>query len=296
MGLPFASLASFRRAAASFDAISGGSFSRLLMTATQAELSDRFVAPSAVALFDMACCEVARDMFGMPAALSGYSLGFYAAAAFAGVFRPEVATEWIERVNRSMASRFPRGMLAMAVAVGMKEADLKGAFRSAGLSGLRISGINNLTQCVFVGPSSEVAQAAERVGPALLSCKLLPLDTPLHTDYMRPVAEEIAGWWRTVPLKDPEMELISPVDGGRITSDSQIRETMLESLVRPTDWLSVVRAVSSSGVTWALDTSGDGSLGRMTKWADRLLDVVHYTSAFGLPEPQRPAGSRGLRR
>jgi malonyl CoA-acyl carrier protein transacylase len=280
MAMPVRMVPAFREVAGRFDALTGGSFERWVTVEPQALLSEHTVASQAVVLFDAALGTVASERFGPPSLVAGYSLGFYAAASLAGVFPMDVALEWIRRVNRAMDLRFPPGTFGLAVSIGLTREELLSAFAGASLGGLEVANINNARQLVFAGPAAEMDAALKALEGRVLSAKALPLGFPLHTSYLRPVAEEIEPWWRGVPLSDPHMPLLSPVDGSSLTDAGQVRETMLLSLTEPTDWVSVVKAAGSLGPAWVLDSSGDGSLGRMTRWVDRAMRVVPYREAL----------------
>jgi malonyl CoA-acyl carrier protein transacylase len=264
-----------------FDSLTGGAFERWVTVESQPLLSQHTVASQAVVLFDAALGTLASERFGPPSLVAGYSLGFYAAASIAGVFPMELALEWIGRVNRAMDPRFPPGSFGLAVSIGLTREDLLRAFGDASLDGLEVANINNARQLVFAGPADEVDSALKILEGRVLSAKALPLGFPLHTSYLRPIAQELEPWWRSVSLSDPQVPLLSPVDGSRLTGAEQVRETMLLSLTEPTDWVSVVKAAGKAGLSWVLDTSGDGSLGRMTRWVDRSMRVVPYREALG---------------
>lgn len=280
MGMPVRLALEFREAAARFDALTGGAFERWVTVEPKGELSAHAVASEAVVLFDAALGEVARGRFGPPALVAGYSLGFYAAASLAGVFPMEVALEWIRRVNGAMARLFPAGTFGLAVSIGLTRQELLGVFAGASLGGLEVANINNARQLVFAGPSAQVESALKSLEGKALSAKAIPLDFPLHTSHLRPVAEEMEPWWRTVPLSAPRVRLLSPVDGSTLADADAVRAIMLLSLTEPTDWVAVVRAAGAEPLSWVLDTSGDGSLGRMTRWVDREMRVVPYREAL----------------
>lgn len=280
MAVPLAPDPAYRESARDFDALTGGAFSRWVTSEPKEKLSEHAVASEAVVLFDAALGKVAREHLGPPALAAGYSLGFYAAASLAGVFPMRIALEWIRRVNASMVPRFPEGDFGLAVSIGLTREELDAAFRAASLPSLEVANINNARQIVFAGFAPEVEAALRALAGRALSAKAIPLGFPLHTSYLGPVAEELAPWWRTVALMDPNIPLISPVDGAVLGAAEEIREVMLLSLTRPTDWVSVVKSVQSRGISRVLDTSGDGSLGRMTRWVSRDLHVMPYREAL----------------
>jgi len=240
--------------------------------------ADRFGAARLMVLFNSAAAAVCADRLGTPPAVAGYSLGFYAAAEAAGVAPVEVFLEWVGRVNAADASLFPPGAYATGLCVGLTREELESRLAGAGLGSLAVSGVNNRTQLLFAGPAGQVRAAAELLAPTALDVRTLPFDVPLHSRHLVPAAAEVAPWWDTVPLGDPTLPLLSPVDGAVLPSGECFRAAMLSSLTAPTDWAAVVEGLKGRVPPEALDLSPGGDLGRMSRWGWRELVVKPLSS------------------
>ncbi len=286
MGEPLLQIPAFREELASLAELVEGRLEEWLTRASQATLSDPSVAPHAVTLFEIACGRAAASLLGPPAVAAGYSLGFYAAAVLSGAISPETASEWLFRVNTAMDLSFPEGKFLTAFSIGLNRRELEETFSRKEFAGVHVANINNKGQIVFAGPADPVVQAVEALKGRTLRCETLPLKNPIHTPHMAPIRDEIREWWATREVHDPEMILLSPADGGVLRTARDIREAMPESLALPTDWVGVSKGVVREGAAWALDTSADGSLGRMTRWVVRDLKLVHYLEAFGQEGPE----------
>jgi len=274
MAAPLASHAVFRRLAGGFDHLTEGQFGRWVTTARQEEISERFTAPAVMVLHDVVCGEVALKEWGPPAAVAGYSLGFYAAAVLARCLSSLAVLGWLTRVNAINAQRFPPGEFALASCTGLPAAELERLLDEWGLAGLRISAFNNPRQVVVAGPASEVRDALARLKGVALDAKEVPLDVPLHTNYMEETRGAMTAWWSLVPASSPIFPLLSPVTGEILTGGAAFKQHMFASLAVPTDWTSVARSLERLGIRWALDASPGGELGRMTRWTYRDLRVM----------------------
>ncbi len=263
----------FKRIAGGYNALTQGRFETWVTDAPQEEISDRFTAPDIMVLYGCLCAEMATERFGPPAAVCGYSLGFYAAAVHARSITVQAALGWLRRVNAFNARDFPSGAFGMAAATGLSKREVEDAFSEWGLTDLFVSNVNNARQIVFAGPSPAVGEAVDRMAKRALSIQTVPLDVPLHTPHMNRAKREIEGWWSTVPAATPTCELISPVDGAPVRSGRAFKREMLVSLGSPTDWVSVVNTMSDLDLEWVLDLSPQGELGRMARWTRRGLDV-----------------------
>ncbi len=283
MASPLASHPVFRRLAGGFDNLTAGQFERWVTTARQEEISERFTAPAVMVLYDIVCGEAAVRDWGPPAAVAGYSLGFYAAAAVARCVSPQAVLGWLTRVNADNARRFATGRFCLAVVTGLAPEAVRERLDGWGLSGVRVANLNNPAQVVVAGPAAEVRRGLEALRGSVLDAKELPFDVPLHTDYMDGTRGAVAGWWSLVPASAPIYPLLSPVSGERLTSGAAFKHHMLQSLAAPTDWTAVARTLERMGVEWALDVSPGGELGRMTRWTHRGLRVLPVSALWEGP-------------
>lgn len=280
MASPLAGHPVFRRLAGRFDSLTGGRFEGWVTTAPQEEISERFTAPGVMVLYDVVCGEVAQDLWGPPAAVSGYSLGFYAAAVLARCVSAQTILGWLDRVNASNASRFPPGLFAVAVSTGLSAGELEGCFARWNLGGLAVADVNNPRQVVFAGPADEVRTALANLKGVAMDARAVPLDIPLHTPHLEEARREVLEWWSMVPVSAPVIPLISPVTGQPIKSGAAFKNEMLASLTATNDWFSVIRALEAKGIRQVLDLSPKGELGRMGRWTSRDLEVLPVSSLW----------------
>lgn len=285
MGAPFRFHPVYRRLAPGFGQLTRGQFERWILEAGQEEVSERFTAPGIMVLYDLLAAEVAVHEWGPPAAVAGYSLGFYAAAVLSRCVSVSAVLTWLEKVNASNARTCPPGRYALAACTGVSPSEATALFVDWGLAGLKLANVNNPRQLVFAGPAGEAAQAVERLGGRVLDVRLLPLDVPLHTAYMEQACLEVQSWWSAVPSGAPVYPLVSPVDGHLVGSGSAFKNEMLASLQSPTRWDLAVRALAALGPARLLDLSPDGSLGRMARWTDRSLQVVPVSALWEKVQP-----------
>jgi len=269
MALRFADNPSFKRMAAGFNSLTSGRFEEWVTTARMEEIGDRFTAPSVMVLYGEICAEIAAEKFGPPSALAGYSLGFYAAALFARSLKVRDVLKWLERVNAESARFFPPGEFSFAVATGIRHWELEELLRGLDLKSVRVANINNPRQVVVAGPATDIDRAGKLLKGRLMDCQVLPLDVPLHTEYMEETRGRVSQWWDTIPAAAPTCPLISPVDGRIIQSGEMVKSEMSRALTAPNDWVSVCSRISQMNIDWVLDLSPGGELGRMVRWTNR---------------------------
>ena len=280
MGIPLSRHPLFERLCDEYDTLAGGRFRRWLTAAPQEEISEKFTAPAVMVLYDCLCGRVAAEEWGPPAAVAGYSLGFYAAAVLSGCMGEGLVLEWLDRVNACNRRTFPDGAFQVAAVTGLSSPDLLRRLGGWGLGRVEVADVNNSRQLIVAGPTEEVGRAMAFLKGVALDVRGVPLDIPLHTSHVEPARREVEGWWASVPVGSPRLPLISPVDGRLVENESGFKDHMLRSLVSPTNWLAVVERLRDMGVTSALDVSPGGELGRMSKWTYREIELLSVSSLW----------------
>lgn len=280
MGMPLASDPAFTELAGEFNALTAGRFEHWVTQASQEELSQTFTAPSAMVLYDLLCGHIACRKWGPPAGVTGYSLGFYAAAVLANCTSAAVILQWLVRVDDCNRRTFDGDRFRLAAVTGLSVAEMGACLAEWDLRGVRIANINNARQIVIAGPSGEMEVALGRLKAVALDVRSLPLHIPLHTPHIEPALREVAPWWASVSASDPSLTLLSPVGGEVLSDGGSFKSHMLASLVSPTNWQAVVARLKTLDIRRALDVSPGGELGRMARWTDRELEVIPVSALW----------------
>jgi [acyl-carrier-protein] S-malonyltransferase len=270
----------FSSVADHFNGLTADRFERWVTDASQEEISETFTAPSVMVLYDILCGQVACRRWGPPAAVAGYSLGFYAAAVLARCTSAAVILQWLEKVNAYNRTTFGEGRFRLAAVTGLTVADMRARLADWGLETIRIANINNARQLVLAGLASEMEEVLQRLRGGVLDARDLPLDIPLHTPHLEGARQAVAAWWASVPAGSPIMTLLSPVDGEPVTSGESFKRHMMMSLVSPTHWQAVVARLKAMNIKRALDVSPAGELGRMARWTYRELEVIPVSALW----------------
>lgn len=282
MGAPLRGDPVFRGLADRFNALTAHRFEHWVTQASQGEISEPFTAPSVMVLYDILCGHAACRLWGVPAAVTGYSLGFYAAAVLARCTSEAVILEWLDRVDDCNRRSFAKGRYRLAAVTGLSVEEMRARLADWVLERVQIANINNARQLVVAGPSEEMEVALERLKAVALDVRDLPLDIPLHTRHIEPARREVSEWWASVGASSPALTLLSPVDGELISDGGSFKSHMLTSLVSPTHWQAVVERLKALNIQRALDVSPGGELGRMARWTYRELEVIPVSALWAV--------------
>jgi [acyl-carrier-protein] S-malonyltransferase len=191
---------------------------------------------------------------GVPAIVSGHSLGEFTALTCAGSLEFREAVGLVRYRGEVMQEAVPAGTGAMAAILGLEDAEVEAACREAAAAGgpgsvVEAANFNSPGQVVIAGEAAAVERAiaaaktrgAKRAVP-------LPVSVPSHSSLMRGAAERLRGRLSATALRAPRIRYVSAVDAAGHTEPQEIRELLVRQLSSPVRWSQTLRAISEMGV------------------------------------------------
>jgi len=182
-----------------------------------------------------------------PRAMLGHSVGEYAAAHLAGVFRLEDALAVVAERGRLMAESEAGAMLSVSLSEEALAPFL--GERSGGL--LELAAVNAPELSTVTGPAAAIDSLAaelERVG---VRHRRLRISTGAHSALMEGAARELVERMRALELQAPSIPFVSNVTGQPITdaeaTDPEYWGRQLRSPVRFADGLATLGGLVRSG-------------------------------------------------
>lgn len=213
------------------------------------------------------CASIAAwTSLGRPGAdvYAGHSLGELAALTAAGAINPHDGLLLVAQRGASMDTAAARMPGAMAALIGSRE--LINRFELP--LGVVVANDNCDSQVVVSGPSDGVAIAVAAAKPAGLRAVRLPVSGAFHTAAMVSAMPVFERAFERLELKPPSAPVFSCVTAEPF---EDVRESLLQSLVSPVEWRTVMTRLHELGVRHFLEP-GPGSV--LSKLAARQFDDV----------------------
>ncbi len=195
-----------------------------------------------------------------PDVLAGHSLGEYAAAYAAGSLGLEDAVRLVAKRDRLMtetSTQNPGGMTAIIGAHAWVVADAVDSANGAVVA----ANFNTPRQTVISGDTSAMESVAGRVGGKK---RKLDVAGAFHSPFMREAAVAMEALLVEVPLEDPEIPMISGIDGAVLAKADDVRLALRDQMLSPVRWVAVVERLAALGVEEVVEAGG-GTLVRMLR-------------------------------
>jgi [acyl-carrier-protein] S-malonyltransferase len=186
---------------------------------------------------------------GLPAAMSGHSLGEYSALVCSGALDFRTAVGLVQFRGRAMQAAVPAGQGAMAAILGLDDADVEAACREAAQGEIvQAANFNSPGQVVIAGAAAAVDRAIEaaKAKGAKRAIKL-PVSVPSHSALMKPAADRLGEKLQQVNFAEPEVRDLYTVDVRKHADEASIRKALVEQLVKPVRWTETIQAILKDG-------------------------------------------------
>jgi [acyl-carrier-protein] S-malonyltransferase len=197
------------------------------------------------------------------AATAGLSLGEFTAHAAAGTFSIEDGLRLVARRGTLMEEACAQNQGAMLALLGTTEAI---ATQIATASGWEVANLNGGGQVVLSGPASKLAQTQTAAQTAGVK-RSIPLKVAgaYHSSLMTSAKEGLAEAIGKTNCKIPAAPVLSNFLGRPISSEAEIRSSLLEQVTGTVRWEACLKDLADRGVTQLIELGPGGVLAGLAK-------------------------------
>ena len=198
---------------------------------------------------------------------AGHSLGEYTALVAAEAISFADALPLVKYRAEIMQSAVPDGVGAMAAILGLDDESIRAVCAEAAQNEiLEAVNYNSIGQVVIAGNKAAVERGME-LAKAREAKKvvLLPVSVPSHCALMKPAAEKLAEYLKTVAVNVPKIPVIHNADVASYSDSAKIKDALVRQLHSPVRWVETVQEVHAQGVTRAAECGPGKVLAGLTK-------------------------------
>ncbi len=146
-----------------------------------------------------------------PAAVMGHSIGEFAAACIAGVFKLEDALQMIAERGRAMQDLPGGSMMSVRLPGSQVEPMLWGD--------MAVGSFNGPNLCVVAGPHDQVAELQQQLESNQTICRHLHTSHAFHSPMMQDIVAPFADFISQFDLQAPNLPILSTVTGEWMTAE-----------------------------------------------------------------------------
>lgn len=243
----------------------GREISKICFEGTQEELNLTHNTQPCMLAGDLAAAMVLKFHGIDASAVAGFSLGEYAALAYAGSISLNDAFRIIQIRADAMQEAVAPGEGAMAAFVGATAEQVENICSKVSRGYVVAANYNSPVQTVVSGSTSGVDEACEIAEAANLRCVKLAVSAPFHCALMEPAAKKLEEEFKTITFQDPSIPVYMNVDGKPITDGSAVAELLVKQAMSPVRWVETLENMQKDGIDTFIECGAGKTLSGLVK-------------------------------
>lgn len=244
-------------------ALLGRDLYALTMEGSQEALSQTENTQPCLLACELAAFRVYRQL-GLPCgAAMGFSLGEWTALAASGVLDEASVLRVIEQRAAAMQRAVPAGEGGMAAVLGRDAAFVEDLCRSVGdVAPANYNCPGNIT---VAGTAEGIERLLKTAGSQGMTASRVPVSVPSHCGLMAPAAEELRPLVQALAFRKPRLQLVMNAAGRAAADPDEIRENLIQQLVRPVLFQQGVELLLAEGYDTFVEVGPGKALSNMVK-------------------------------
>ena len=217
---------------------------------------------------------------------AGHSLGEYTALVASEALSFADALPLVKYRAEVMQSAVPEGIGAMAAILGLDD-DIVRAVCAEAAQGevLEAVNFNSPGQVVIAGNKDAVERGMEIAkAKGAKRALALPVSVPSHCALMKPAAEKLAEYLKSVTVNLPKIPVIHNADVQSCSDADKIKDALVRQLYSPVRWVETVQAIYAQGATNSAECGPGKVLAGLTKRIVAELPCAALTSNQAITE------------
>ena len=247
------------------DTVLGRCISRICFKGTQEELNLTHNTQPCMLAGDLAAAMVLKA-YGIQAdSVAGFSLGEYAALAYAGAISMEDVFRIIQIRADAMQDAVGPGEGAMAAFVGASSEQVETICNKVTKGYVVAANYNSPVQTVVSGSAVGVDEActlAESIG---LHCVKLAVSAPFHCALMEPAARRLENEFKKIIFNNPSIPVYMNVDGKPITYSAIVADLLVKQAMSPVRWVQTLENMQADGIDTFIECGAGKTLSGLVK-------------------------------
>jgi [acyl-carrier-protein] S-malonyltransferase len=217
---------------------------------------------------------------------AGHSLGEYTALVAANALSFADALPLVKYRAEVMQSAVPEGVGAMAAILGLDDDMVRAVCAEAAQNEVcEAVNLNSPGQVVIAGNKAAVERGMEIAkAKGAKRALALPVSVPSHCALMKPAAEKLAEYLKSVAISSPQTPVIHNADVAAYSESDKIKQALVHQLYSPVRWVETVQTIHTQGITNAAECGPGKVLAGLTKRIVAELPCAALTSNEAISE------------
>lgn len=247
------------------DSVLGRNVSEICFNGTQDDLNLTHNTQPCMLAGDLASAMVLKDHGIKADAVAGFSLGEYAALAYANAISLEEVFRVIQIRADAMQEAVSPGKGAMAAFIGTTSDKVEEICAKVTKGYIVAANYNSPVQTVVSGSVDGVDEACELAESEGLRCVKLAVSAPFHCALMEPAARKLENEFKTISFNNPDVPVYMNVDGNPVTDGVVISDLLVKQAMSPVRWVQTLENMKADGIDTFIECGAGKTLSGLVK-------------------------------
>lgn len=247
------------------DAVLGRGVSNVCFEGTEEDLNLTHNTQPCMLSGDLAAAMVLKAHGIQADAAAGFSLGEYAALAYAGAVSMDDAFRVIQIRADAMQEAVAPGNGAMAAFVGATAGQVEEICAKVTKGYVAVANYNSPVQTVVSGSAKGVDEASELADEAGFRCVKLAVSAPFHCALMEPAARRLEEEFKAIAFQNPVIPVYMNVDGKPIADGAAVSGLLVKQAMSPVRWVQTLENMRADGIDTFVECGAGKTLSGLVK-------------------------------
>lgn len=197
--------------------------------------------------------------------VAGFSLGEYAALAYAGAISIDDVFRIIQIRADAMQEAVAPGEGAMAAFIGATADQVEELCKKVTKGYIVAANYNSPVQTVVSGSAIGVDEACAIAEHTGLRYVKLAVSAPFHCELMKPAAKRLEKVFESINFKDPDVPIYMNINGKSLMDGTQIAELLVKQAMSPVHWVQTLENMHADGVDTFIECGPGKTLSGLVK-------------------------------
>ena len=247
------------------DAVLGREISKMCFEGTQEELNLTHNTQPCMLAGDLVAGMVLKAHDIQADAAAGFSLGEYAALAYAGTISVGDVFRTIQIRADAMQDAVAPGKGGMAAFVGATAEQVEEICSKVTRGYVVAANYNSPVQTVVSGSAEGVDEACEMAEGAGLRCVRLAVSAPFHCALMEPAARKLEEEFKKISFQNLAIPVYMNVDGKPVTDGATVPGLLVKQAMSPVRWVQTLENMQADGIDTFIECGAGKTLSGLVK-------------------------------
>jgi len=181
-------------------------------------------------------------------AVSGFSLGEYAALVAANIIDMKTAIELVNVRTRVMNDSISDNMGKMIAVMNLNIEDIEKICEIYGYDSVAISNYNSFNQVVVSVSGKILDEFIKTIKSQKGKVYVLNIDRPFHHIMMKPMADLFKSYLITTKFNKPTIPIYMNATGRMYLENDSFQELLYKQIFKPVQWIKIVQNMKNDHI------------------------------------------------